>query len=80
MTLSKANEKFDTCLGALDWRYSAAIVGLCKYFIYYKDELEYELSDDYLEFNAADITEDRYLKFAESYLKTSFSIEKWKSI
>ena len=31
MTLSKANEKFDTCLEALDWRYSAAIVGLCKY-------------------------------------------------
>ena len=44
---------------------SAAIVGLCKYFNHYKDELEYELSDDYLKFNAADITEERYLKFAE---------------
>ena len=41
MTLSKANEKFDTCLKAVDWRYSAAIVGLYKYFVYYKDELEY---------------------------------------
>ena len=43
-----------------------------KYFVYYKDELEYELSDDYLEFNAADITEDRYLKFAESYFEDQF--------
>lgn len=83
MTLSKANEKFDTCLKAVDWRYSAAIVGLYKYFVYYKDELEYELSDDYLKFNAADITEDRYLKFAESYFEDQFQhreLEKYMNL
>ena len=72
MRLSKDSEKFDTCVKALDWRYSAAIAGLYKYFTYYKYELEYELSDDCLEFNAADITEDRYLKFAESYFEDQF--------
>ena len=83
MTLNRANEKFDTCLEALDWRYSAAIVGLYKYFTYYKHELEYELSDDYLEFNAADITEDRYLKFAESYFEDQFQhkeLEKYMNL
>ncbi len=72
MRLSKENEKFDTWLDASDWRYSAAIVGLYKYFRYYKDEVEYELSDDYLKFNAEDITEERYLKFAESYFENQF--------
>ena len=83
MTLSKANEKFDTCLGALDWRYSAAIVGLCNILSTIKMRLEYELSDDYLEFNAADITEDRYLKFAESYFEDQFQhreVEKYMNL
>ena len=83
MRLSNDNEKFDTCLTASDWRYSAAIVGLCKYFKYYKHELEYELSDDYLKFNAADITEDRYLKLAESYFEDQFQhreLEKYMNL
>ena len=83
MRLSNDNEKFDTCLTASDWRYSAAIVGLCKYFKYYKHELGYELSDDYLKFNAADITEDRYLKFAESYFEDQFQhreLEKYMNL
>ena len=83
MRLSNDNGKFDICLTASDWRYSAAIVGLCKYFKYYKHELEYELSDDYLKFNAADITEDRYLKFAESYFEDQFQhreLEKYMNL
>ena len=83
MRSSSDNGKFDTCLEASDWRYSAAIVGLCKYFKYYKYELEYELSDDCLKFNAADITEDRYLKFAESYFEDQFQhreLEKYMNL
>ena len=83
MRLSNDNEKFDTCLTASDRRYSAAIVGLCKYFKFYKHELKYEFSDDYLKFNAADITEDRYLKFAEGYFEDQFQhreLEKYMNL
>lgn len=72
MKLEKANEVFDTWLYASDWRYSAAIVGLSKYLEFYKCEIEYELTDDYLKFNRADITEERYLKFAEFYYEDQF--------
>lgn len=72
MKLEKENEMFDTWLYASDWRYSAAIVGLNKYLEFYKHEIEYELTDDYLKFHRADITEERYLKFAESYYEDQF--------
>ena len=72
MKLEKENEMFDTRLYASDWRYSAAIVGLNKYLEFYKHEIEYELTDDYLKFHRADITEERYLKFAESYYEDQF--------
>lgn len=72
MKLEKENEMFDTWLYASDWRYSAAIVGLNKYLEFYKHEIEYELTDDYLKFHIADITEERYLKFAEFYYEDQF--------
>lgn len=74
MKLKKENEQFDTWLEASDWRYSAAIVGLSAFLDFFEYEIEYELSDDYLKFNEADITEERYLEFAEDFLKISLSI------
>lgn len=53
----------------LDWRYSAAIVGLVKYFEYLEDEVleepDWNLESDRLEFDSADITEENYLGFVE---------------
>ena len=72
MRLRKEDEQFDTWLEASDWRYSAAITGLTKYFNFYKYELEYELTDEYLKFHESDITEERYLKFAETYYANQF--------
>lgn len=72
MRLRKEDEQFDTWLDASDWRYSAAITGLTKYFNFYKYELEYELTDEYLKFHESDITEERYLKFAETYYENQF--------
>ena len=72
MKLKKENEQFDTWLEASDWRYSAAIVGLSAFLDFFEYEIEYELSDDYLKFNEADITEERYLEFAEDFFKDQF--------
>lgn len=72
MKLKKENDQFDTWLEASDWRYSAAIVGLSAFLDFFEDEIEYELSDDDLKFNKADITEERYLEFAENFFKDQF--------
>lgn len=72
MKLKKENDQFDTWLEASDWRYSAAIAGLSAFLDFFKYEIEYELSDDYLKFNESDITEERYLEFAEDRFKEQF--------
>ncbi len=48
-----------------DWRWSASIVGLSKYFNYHK--LDYTIEEDYIEFNEKFIDKKRYLKFAEYF-------------
>jgi len=54
-----------------DWRWSAAVVGLDKYFVYLKDtrylDVDYIKEDEYIEFNESDITVENYLLFAENY-------------
>lgn len=63
------NDRFDVCLEPWDWRYAAAIVGLSKYLMYYGEKGEdYEVSDDCLKFRSTDITEEKYLQFAEAEL------------
>lgn len=57
------HEKYDTKLEASDWRFSAAIVGMIKYFIYH--DIGYEIKNDYILYNSADITEEKYLEFVE---------------
>lgn len=73
-------ETFDSCLEPYDWRYSAAIVGLQRYLSMFNlpsnwDEMIQE--DDFCEkdsfcYNKADITEERYLKFAERFYGKEF--------
>ena len=68
MKESLKNEKFDTRVEASDWRYSAAIVGLYKYLIYFGENgMDFEISEDAIKFKRSDITEERYLKFVEEY-------------
>jgi CRISPR-associated protein Cst1 len=69
------SEYFDTMLEPTDWRYSAAAVGLVRYFNHYKnlgENIEYSKEFDCIKFKQSDITEERYLKFAESYYKDEF--------
>ena len=66
---------FDCTLETGDWRESATIVGLIKYFDFLyqngvadKSEL-YEFEDDYLRYNSNYISEENYLLFVEKYFK-----------
>ncbi|NRY64154.1 type I CRISPR-associated protein Cas8a1/Csx8 [Clostridium beijerinckii] len=69
------NENFDTKMETYDWRYSASIVGLIKYFNYlvdkgYAAESDlYQIEDDVLLYNKESITEERYLLFVEYYFQ-----------
>lgn len=58
---------YDTRLIASEWRYSASIVGLKKYFDYHCIDYFYENSKDYIEYNKNSIDEEKYLNFAEYY-------------
>lgn len=71
---------YDTLLQPTDWRFAAAVVGLCKYFDYfgidYKVLCDVEAKpDNYLHgfdgiiYKSEDITEEKYLEFAENYFE-----------
>lgn len=68
------NSSFNTHVIPSDWRYAAAIVGLEKYL--YSQGLEYEIEDEYLAFNQEDITQSRFLEFAEEYYSIEFPHKK----
>jgi len=69
--------KFNCKMETSDWRYSASIVGLIKYFNYlvamgYESETDlYEIKDDVIEYNSEKITEERYLLFVENYFESA---------
>ncbi len=69
------NGKFNTTMETSDWRYSASIVGLIKYFDYlvamgYEVESNlYNIDDDVISYNSESITEERYLLFVEYYFE-----------
>lgn len=71
------NEKFNTKMETSDWRYSASIVGLIKYFDYLvfmgcEEEVDlYEIVDDVILYNRESITEERYLQFVEQYFEVA---------
>lgn len=71
---------YDTLLQPTDWRFAAAVVGLCKYFDYFG--IDYKLlydveekPDNYIHgfdgiiYKSEDITEEKYLEFAENYFE-----------
>ncbi len=53
-------------LEPLDWRYSAAIVGLEKYLTWLGDEAsDWELKEDKLEYDGSYIQKSKFAKFVE---------------
>lgn len=71
---------YDTLLQPTDWRFAAAVVGLCEYFDYfgivYKVLYDVEEKpDNYIHgfdgiiYKSEDITEEKYLEFAENYFE-----------
>lgn len=71
---------YDTLLQPTDWRFAAAVVGLCKYFDYFGIDYKVlcdveEKPDNYLHgfdgiiYKSEDITEEKYLEFAENYFE-----------
>ena len=57
------NEKYDTRMIASDWRFSASIVGLCKYFDFFNITYNKPTNKDYIEYNQKDLNEEKYLEF-----------------
>lgn len=71
---------YDTLLQPTDWRFAAAVVGLCKYFDYFGIDYKVlydveEKPDNYIHgfdgiiYKREDITEEKYLEFAENYFE-----------
>ena len=71
---------YDTLLLPPDWRFAAAVVGLCKYFDYFGIDYKVlcdveEKPDNYIHgfdgiiYKSEDITEEKYLEFAENYFE-----------
>lgn len=71
---------YDTLLQPTDWRFAAAVDGLCKYFDYFGIDYKVlydveEKPDNYIHgfdgiiYKSEDITEEKYLEFAENYFE-----------
>lgn len=61
-------------LEASDWRYSAAILGLIRYFEAKCNLIDYELQDDYIIYKKEDITKENYVKYIlERFKDTDFA-------
>lgn len=71
---------YGTLLQPTDWRFAAAVVGLCKYFDYFGIDYKVlcdveEKPDNYIHgfdgiiYKSEDITEEKYLEFAENYFE-----------
>ncbi|WP_372713936.1 type I CRISPR-associated protein Cas8a1/Csx8 [Ilyobacter sp.] len=79
------NKKLDTRFHMGDWRSSASVLGIKKYFEYLKSqgiETEYraERNDDYIEYNEGDITRERYLDFAEHHFSEEMHHTRLKNL
>ncbi|MGB6129073.1 MAG: hypothetical protein WBG30_10005, partial [Psychrilyobacter sp.] len=74
------HEIYDTRIELGDWRSSASVLGLIRYFRFLKNDLgksnikfNFDLIDDkvtdYIEYHSSEITRERYLLFAEQVFK-----------
>ncbi len=66
------DETYDSKLECIDWRYSAAILGLINYFKFENreyDRVSFRQNRDSIEYNRSDINQSRYLAFAEDFFR-----------
>lgn len=84
-----SDKRYDTRMWPSDWRYSAAIVGLIRFFefcnIDYRcGNTEEQDKEDYIEYCSTDIQgenfKNQYLKFAESYFEEYMTHRKIEKI
>ncbi len=74
---------YDTRLETSDWRYSGSVIGLIKYFDFLgrKTGKEfYKQEEEGILYFSGDITEERYLEFAEDYFADEMhhkKVEEW---
>lgn len=91
MRIALKNQEFDTLLLPIEWRYSATVVGLIRFFDFvekdegvklYRKTNKHAIKDievyqkiyseiggyiEGIEYNRADLTEERYLRFCETF-------------
>lgn len=72
------NQSFDTRMYPSDWRFSATIVGLIRYFKYFN--IEYYMDEDCIEYNQNDLTEEKYIEFVNYEFKHLLTHKKMLSI
>ena len=68
----KNGAEYSTRTECIDWRYSAAILGLVKFYEYAQIkgfDLKFDYDEDYIYYNIEDITEELFLDFAENSFK-----------
>ena len=68
----KNGVEYSTRTECIDWRYSAAILGLVKFYEYAQIkgfDLKFDYDEDYIYYNIEDITEELFLGFAENSFK-----------
>ena len=81
----KNGVEYSTRTECIDWRYSAAILGLVKFYEYAQIkgfDLKFDYDEDYIYYNIEDITEELFLGFAENSFKKEIEtmLEKMKEI
>ena len=81
----KNGAEYSTRTECIDWRYSAAILGLVKFYEYAQIkgfDLKFDYDEDYIYYNIEDITEELFLDFAENSFKKEIEtmLEKMKEI
>ncbi len=67
--------KFNTRIEPYDWRWSATIVGIVKYFKKYNPE-GIKITNDYIEFNMEEITDEKYILFVEEHFRDAMHHKK----
>lgn len=69
------DSKFNTRIEPYDWRWSATIVGIVKYFKKYNPD-GIKITNDYIEFNSENITDEKYLLFVEEHFRDAMHHKK----
>ncbi len=79
MKTQLANCEFNTRIEPYDWRWSATIVGLVKYFKRFNPK-GLKQTNDYIEFNSHEITEEKFFLFVEEHFREAMHHKKLEEL